>query len=760
MDKGLHVPSGEMSVTQGDGKARVGLNGPLRRLAAFHGVATSFVDEGGVRRQVSDRSLRRVLAVMGVSANSSGQVAAGLRKAHSARWQTILDPVLMMRTDRLPRTILLRLPVDQHALRRFHIDWVVKQERGGVTSGRRSGKHVKVIKHAIVGGTPYVECALPVPRRLPLGYHTLSVQACGGRHTYQGTMVLIVVPAEAFLHPCVRGRNRTWGVTVQLYGVRSRNNWGIGDFRDLQGLIRWAGRELGADLLGVNPLHALPRGGVSPYSPSSRLFHQALYLDLESIPEFRESRLLQTKVKSLRFQTRLAALRRNPTVRYRTVERIKWQILEELFKVFRHRHLARHSSRAEAFHRFVKREGVALERFALFRTLEERIARGRKGAGTSRQGWRAWPKAYQHPDSPAVGEVARRSRSRLQFFQYVEWECRRQLRTVQLTAKRAGMGIGLYKDMAVGIDPGGADAWAFQGQLVANASIGTPPELFSPSGQRWNLAPFHPELIRSDGYRLFADCYRRSMLHAGIIRIDHAMGLFRLFWIPEGLDPAHGTYVRYPSEDFLGILGLESHRQHVMVIGEDLGTVTPAIRHRLMEGGLLSYRLLLFEQSAKGTFAKPSRFPRHAAAAVATHDLPTLKGFWIGRDIELKARLGLYKKAAWQRRDRNIRARDKQALLDALAKEKLLPNDCPEMAAAIPELPDDLCRAIYAYLSRTPSRLILISMEDLLGDIDTPNIPGDHGYPSWRIKTGPSHSTWEEWKTFDQVREMARVLRR
>ncbi|WP_455245668.1 4-alpha-glucanotransferase, partial [Petrachloros mirabilis] len=677
-----------------DRRTRAGRNGPLRRLAAFHGVATSYVDESGVRRQVSDRSLREVLAVMGVPANSSVQVAASFRDARSARWQSILDPVVVVRTDRLPRSFLLRLPLHRNVLHHLHLDWVVKKERGGTISGQQSGIHVTVLKQVVVDGTHYVECAVPFPRRLPFGYHKLSIKAYGGGHIYQDTMVLIVVPVDTFLHPCVRGRNRTWGVTLQLYGVRSRKNWGIGDFRDLRGLIQWVGRELGADLLGVNPLHALPPGGVSPYSPSSRLFHHALYLDLEGVPEFLESKSLQLKVKSSRFQARLAALRRNPTVRYRTVERIKWQILEELFRIFQRRHLARHSSRAESFRRFVKREGVALERFALFRTLEERMARRGKLADVSRQGWRAWPKAYQHPDSPAVRDVARRSCSRLQFFQYVEWECRRQLRTVQLAAKRAGMAIGLYKDMAVGIDPEGADAWAFQGQLVAKASIGTPPELFSPSGQRWNLAPFHPELIRSDGYRLFADCYRRSMQHAGIIRIDHAMGLFRLFWIPEGLDPSQGTYVRYPADDFLGILGLESHRQHVMVIGEDLGTVTPAIRHRLMEGGLLSYRLLLFEQSAKGAFAKPSRFPRHAAAAVATHDLPTLKGFWIGRDIELKARIGLYKKAAWRRRDQDIRARDKQALLDALAKERLLPNGCPARAEAVPDPPDDLCRSI------------------------------------------------------------------
>lgn len=290
---------------------------------------------------------------------------------------------------------------------------------------------------------------------------------------------------------------------------------------------------------------------------------------------------------------------------------------------------------------------------------------------------------YQHPESPAVKLVASRYQHRLQFLQYVEWHCQQQLHAVQSAAKRSGMAIGLYKDMAVEIDPGGADSWAFQDQLVATASIGTPPELFSPNGQRWNLFLFHPSRIHKDGYRLFADCYRWAMQACGLIRIDHAMGLFRLFWIPEGRIPAEGTYVRYPAEDLLGILALESQRERVMVIGEDLGTVTPSIRTRLMAGGLLSYRLLLFEQTARGQFAKPSRFPQAAAASVTTHDLPTLRGFWIGRDIELKAQLGLYRDPKWLSRDRVARAWDKQALLDALVKERLLPEGCPREAHTI-----------------------------------------------------------------------------
>ena len=736
------------------------IDGPLRRLTSLFGAATSYIDEGGVRQQVSDHSLRRILSVMGVQANTSERVRMNLREARSGRWHHMLDPVMVVRVDRLPNTFPVRLPVAADQLRQLKLMWRLKKEQGGVLTRRSSGGCLKIHGMSVVEGIPCHEVALPFPHRLPLGYHSLSVEASGPRGARRAAMTVVVVPDHGYVHPRVRGSRRAWGLTIQLYGLRSERNWGIGDFRDLEDMIRWAGTELGADLLGVNPLHALPPGQVSPYSPSSRLFHHPLYLDLEGIPEFRKAPSLQATVRTPTFQAKLAPLRRSPTVRYEAVERIKRPVLEALFRLFQRRHLLRNTGRALAFHRFVRDQGQALERFALFRALEEHMTRPRRARGTGSRGWRSWPKAYRHPDSPAVKRAAIRYRSRVQFFQYVEWQCQQQLRAVQAAARRAGMAIGLYKDMAVGIDPGGADAWAFQDQLVAEASIGTPPELFSPNGQRWNLAPFHPSRIRMDGYRLFANCYRRMMQDCGVIRIDHAMGLFRLFWIPEGLDPAQGTYVRYPAEDFLGILALESRRQKVMVIGEDLGTVTPAIRARLMAGGLLSYRLLLFEQTAKGRFAKPSRFPRHAAAAVTTHDLPTLRGFWVGRDIELKAQLGLYRKSEWRKRDLATRARDKQALLDALAKERLLPAGCPRKAEAVPALTDELCRAIYAYVARTPSRLLLLSLEDLLGDIETPNIPGDHAYPSWRTKAGPLGSTWKDWTSLDRVLTMAQVIRR
>ncbi|MDH5193402.1 MAG: 4-alpha-glucanotransferase [Nitrospira sp.] len=734
------------------------LHEQLCQLAAQFGVAASYVDERGVRRTVSDRSLRQVLSVMGVEAWNSLQLSERMREVRLDRWRDMLDPVMVIPVDRSRHAVPVRLPVAVDQLRQVTLAWRLGKEQGGALIGRCVGQRAKILGKATLFGLRHCEVALSFPGKLPLGYHSLVVEASGPGINRRAAMTVIVVPSQCYLHPAVKDFRRTWGITIQLYGLRSVKNWGIGDFRDLREMIQWAGSRLGADLLGVNPLHALPPGQVSPYSPSSRLFHHPLYLDIEGIPEFREALSIQKKVKTPSFQAKLASLRRSPTVQYQAVERVKRQILEELFRLFQRHHLARNTARARAFLRFVRNEGEALQRFALFRALEERMARRRKGSGSDAKGWRSWPPAYRHPDLPAVKQAAIRYQNRLQFFQYVEWQCQQQLQAVQSAAKRSGMAVGLYKDMAVGIDPGGADSWAFQEQLVAAASIGTPPELFSPNGQRWNLSPFHPSRIRKQGYRLFAECYRRTMQACGVIRIDHAMGLFRLFWIPEELVPAQGTYVCYPADDLLGILALESQRQQVMVIGEDLGTVTPSIRASLMAGGLLSYRLLLFEQTTRGRFAKPSRFPTSAAASVTTHDLPTLRGFWIGRDIELKAQLGLYRDPEWIKHDMVTRTRDKQALLDALVRERLLPAGCPRDAKGIPQLTDELCRAVYAYVARTPSRILLISLEDLLGDIETPNVPGEHAYPSWRIKAGPPGGTWEDWTKLDRVLMMTQTI--
>jgi len=510
-------------------------------------------------------------------------------------------------------------------------------------------------------------------------------------------------------------------------------------------------------MVGVNPLHALPPGGISPYSPSSRLFHNPLYLDVESIAEFKDP-TVRALVLRRSFQRTVESLRQSETVNYEGVTRLKRPLFKALYRAFAAKHLGHGTRRDRGFQRFKTEQGQQLQHFALFQALQEYLT----PRGAPPRPWRTWPPEFQHPDSPAVQRFLRRHGDRMNFYCYLEWQCDEQLKRIQSTARRIGMPIGLYTDFAIGIDPDGSDAWAFQDDFAQGASVGAPPDLFSPKGQNWGLAPPHPQRTVKSGYRLFVESFRRNMRHSGLFRLDHAMGLFRLFWIPEGRSAADGAYVTYPSRDLLGILALESRRHGVIVVGEDLGTVTPEIRASLMEAGLLSYRLLLFEKSDAGGFLPFHEYPAQAMTAVTTHDLPTLRGFWTGRDIALKEALGLYPDPALIAHDKEARHRDKQALLTALRKAHLLPKHYSQQTAAIPEPNDVLSQAIYTFLARTPSRVLSVPLEDLLGDYETPNLPGAPlgKYPVWRIKAGPADSTMETWSKIPDVRMLTQILAR
>jgi 4-alpha-glucanotransferase len=585
------------------------------------------------------------------------------------------------------------------------------------------------------------------PEHLPLGYYHLTVTASWLSQTVSGKALVIVAPQQCYLPD---QPHRSWGVTVQLYGLSSARNWGMGDFTDLSMLASWAGRRLGASTIGINPLHALSAQSISPYSPSSRLFFNPLYLDVEAIPEFQDAPSLQEQVNSEVFQNRLKALRDSKTVDYDEVRAVKFPLLESLYAVFCQHHVATGSDRAQGFDRFIQRQGWVLHRFAVFHVLQEQYGHA---------SWQEWPVEYQDSNSAAVENFANQHLDRLRFYQYLQWLCADQLGELNVNATQAGLSFGLYHDLAVGIVADGADAWIFQDQLARGVSIGAPPDLFNLSGQNWNLQPPIPTRLRSRGYGFLRETFRHNMQYGGMLRIDHALGLFRLYWIPEGKSGSEGAYVRYPTDELLAILALESVRNHVMVVGEDLGTVTPEIRKKFARAGLLSYRLLMFEKRSGRGYRKPKRFPEQALASVNTHDLPTLRGFWMGRDIETKEQIGLYPSASHRDEDRVTRTEDRQALLQALGKERLLPTGMPSQADALPQLSDDLCRAVYAYVARTPCRVMATSLEDLLGEVDTPNIPGapEGTYPVWQRKLS---RPFEEWQHDPDLLDFAAAVHR
>lgn len=719
----------------------------LQALARLHGIELRYRDGMGMVRVVPVSTLQTLLHAMGVNVATEEEACRSLKAVRLQPWRKILDEVFVIWQGDTAPLWQLTVPIAPTMLPQLAIAWVLEDEQGQPVKGERSGERLSLVASRAIQGTTYSRVALSFPDDLPLGYYRFSVSASWPAQTVNGKACVIVAPKQCYLP---EQPNRSWGVTVQLYGLSSTRNWGIGDFTDLSMLATWAGSRLGASTIGINPLHALSEKSISPYSPSSRLFLNPLYLDVPAIPDFQDAPDIQRQVQSPAFQNHLKALRDRQTVDYHEVRSVKFPLLESLYGVFCQNHINKGSERSRAFDQFVQQQGMALRRFAVFHVLQEHYPH------TS---WRNWPLEYQDSQSAAVEEFALQNQERLRFYEYLQWQCAEQLGALNATAKQTGLSLGLYHDLAVGIVADGADAWIFQDQLARGVSIGAPPDQFNLSGQNWTLQPPIPTRLRSQAYRYIRETLRHNMQYGGMLRIDHVLGLFRLYWIPDGKSGSEGAYVRYPTEELLAILSLESVRNKVMVVGEDLGTVTPEIRRTFARAGLLSYRLLMFERQSGKQYRNPKSFPEQALASVNTHDLPTLRGFWIGRDIETKEQIGLYPSVTQMDQDRVARTQDRQALLQALGKERLLPKGTPSKAEALPQLSDDLCRATYAYLARTPCRVVATSLEDLLGEVDTPNVPGapEGAYPVWQRKLS---RPFEEWQHDPDVLDFAAAVHR
>jgi 4-alpha-glucanotransferase len=435
-----------------------------------------------------------------------------------------------------------------------------------------------------------------LPRDLPLGYHSLQ-RASDGRHVR-----LIVSPGACHLPPDLRA----WGWAVQLYSLRSRSSWGVGDLGDLRRFGQFAA-EGGADVVMLNPLHAslpdLPQQA-SPYYPSSRCFRNLLYLRVAEV-----AGAAQAGADLEKLDRQGQALNRERRIRRDDIYELKVGALETIYAGF--------SGDAD-FERYRSAAGPTLAGYATFCALAEMH-------GGS---WRTWPKAVRHPSGSGVAEFQADFERRIQFHQWVQWLIDRQLRA-------AGDSIGLVQDIAIGVDPAGADAWLWQEAFADDIRVGAPPDEFNLDGQDWGLPPFDPWKLRLAGFEPFVQTVRAMFAHAAGLRFDHVMGLFRLFWIPPGAGPADGTYVRYPWEELLDILALESHRAGAWVVGEDLGTVEDFVRHELARRNVLSYRLLWFEPEP------PPEWPAQSMGAVTTHDLPTIAGMWTGKDVERQRQIGL-----------------------------------------------------------------------------------------------------------------------
>jgi 4-alpha-glucanotransferase len=680
----------------------------LHELAGRVGILDEYFDVSGRRCFTSDDTRRAILQAMHIDAGTDEAARRSLEHIVREDDARLLPPVRVVEFGQ-PLPLHVHTPGDRETTG----PWVL----GIDLEGGQSKLHFS--------GPWRGDSRFPLeelPSDLPLGYHRVCLTLAAGGQQWNDEQTLIIVPPRCVGPEDVLSDTTAFGVIANLYTMRSRSNWGVGDFSDLGSLAEWTAN-IGGDFVGTNPLHALlNRGGdVSPYSPVSRLFRNIIYIDVTRIPELADAPELRNQLVSLEFAAELESLRDSPDVRYEQVMAVKGMALDALHRVFLDRVRGSGGARATAYWRYVDEHEPAISRFATWMTIAEH---------ERKWDWRTWPDDLRDPASETVQAFQVAHANRIDFHRWTQFEADRQLGEAGARARDAGMRIGLYQDLAIGSAPSGADAWSFRDLFVHGVSAGAPPDPYSATGQNWGLPPVSPRALRRDGYRYFIDLIRAGFRHAGALRIDHVMGLFRLFWIPDGMTGAQGAYVSYPAEDLLGIIALESVRHRALVVGEDLGTVPDYVRPALAKWGMLSSKVLYFEREWDGGFRGAASYPPLSLATANTHDMPTLAGFWAGRDVTLRRQVGQIGSDDEEARARDDRDRDRGHLLRLLETERILPQGSVLQSSA------ELRAAVHGFLWSTPAQLVGLSLDDLAGEIEPVNIPGvgPDRFASWTRK--------------------------
>ncbi len=721
----------------------------LDALCTRCGITLEYYDIGGGHHLPSIDVKVALLAALQCPVTTNSDIQQQLERLDNLQWQSVVRPVIVQRLSHQPINLSLQLSL-------AHIEqpvyWVLNEESGQCMQGSWDINEQAFVAEFNNGETRLMRFEVTLPSITTLGYHRLELSLGDGS---KAQCMFIVAPESCYLPIRVEDGKKVWGVGVQLYSLRSKRNWGIGDFRDLKKIAETLAPK-GIQILGINPLHTLflhlPENA-SPYSPSSRDFLNPIYLDIESIEEFEQSNEFQQQIKDKTFQTRLTQLRASELVDYSAVWALKLATLKTLYEKFTRTDLISNSSRAVEFRRFQKNGGMALFNLALFEALQTQLHQ----QDSRMERWQQWPVAYQDPESDTVKQWAEAHLDAIEFHQYMQWNCDQQLADVQQSCISLGMEIGLYRDLAVGNEKSSSQCWSDRSSYVLNMSVGAPADDFNLKGQDWGLPPLDPKALMNSAYQPFIQTLRANMRYAGALRIDHIMGLMRLFWVPPQRSPGEATYVAYPFEDLLGIVALESSRNQCLVIGEDLGTVPNEVRHALDINRILSYRILYFEKDwQQGTLKVPSDYPSYALCTSGSHDLPTLDGFWQEFDLDLREKLDLYPSPESHQQQRNNRRHDRYEILVALARENLTTIEQANQANSGEPLDQCQAIAIQRYLARSNAMLQMIQLEDLLGECTQMNVPGTvDEYPNWRVKLS---TDLEDWKSEPSIAAFAAVI--
>ncbi len=671
----------------------------MERLLELRGVEPGHWDHSGQYRSAPLASLHQILRELGHAPGDPGAVTQDSVALDEAGWREVLPPVIVYRGNdggAIPITVLRPLLEK--------ITWRLTTEDGVVEEFDIPLGSLPVSGERQLGELVFCRLDIAPPSVPGAGYHKLEILDPQGRKFAQA--LFIVAPARCYQLQEECGEKPMWGLAVQLYTLRSLRNWGIGDFRDLQALIVEAATR-GADFIGVNPLHASQPGipeHCSPYSPYSRHFLSMLYIAPDAVPEFEGSRAVRSLLQTGDFIARLRKLRMLDLVDYAGVADCKHRVLRLLFRELESNP---GSDRWLEFSNYIREAGQRLKKYAVLSVIDE----------------------FGLKD---VGDLAAEHGREIRYQMYLQWIAQGQLAEVQRVAHSAGMRIGLYQDLAVGVQGAGVDARTDEDLYVRGMTIGAPPDAFSASGQDWGMPPMNPQVLRECAYRPFAELLRANMPRGGALRIDHVMALHRLWWIPVGARPADGAYVHYPLDDLMGIIALESHRRRCAVIGEDLGTVPDCVREAMERYGLYACKVFLFERNDQGDFRPPDKYPRRSLASLTTHDLPPLAGYWNEVDISLLDELGLLADAAVRdslSRERSV-AREK--ILAALEKPDPSANGDEQLLLGAAEVP---LAPLHRLVANGNSFLMAVRPEEILGEELPVNLPGTHlEYPNWRRK--------------------------
>ena len=690
------------------------MNERLKLLADKLGILTEYYDAGQdhKRYETSEDTIKFVAQKLGYNADTDKDIEHSLVKFENRRWQETLEPIYVIEQGNL----------------NFDIVTLSSQKDGIISikaTSRQNGEEFNIPSHIIgseerdINHRSYIRQTCSIDKDLEVGYYDLTVTI----EDKDYKSVLAVAPAKCYENAAV-DNGRLWGYALQLYAMKSKRNWGVGDFTDLKNFVKVCS-DFGGDVIGLNPLNILEHNypeNASPYLSISRLFLNPIYIDIESVPEFEPSDMDEEREK-------IAEYRNADIIQYEKIYPLKIRFMEKFYERFLS---GNNSARKKEFADFCAREGAELNKLAVFMTLYEERCRTVWG------GWRAWEEEYRNPSNPAVKAYADAHEHRVGFYKFLQFEAFRQFDNAAAEVKTCGLKIGFYRDLAVGVGQDSAELWSDPDVFIAGSGAGAPPDAFFPAGQKWGLGAFNPFALKAKAYEPLIKIMRANMRNTGALRIDHVMSLMRLYVIPNDKDL--GTYIMYNFADMLNIVAIESHLNHCVVAGESLGNVPDGFLEALERKNIYSLSVLWAERSAGwgGDFNQPSTYQEKSFTSVGTHDMAPLKMWWFGYDIADSRKADIIPNDEVMNNNYHEREADRWKLLKALDESGLWPKDRYRKSDYLygEAYPEGMAEAVNTFVASCPSRVFLAELENILEVDKRQNLPGvdRDKHPNWRRK--------------------------